>query len=132
MSTREFFNIRYSFPGYIFVGIILLMNFKSLLNLGNSNLLIGIVSILSGGPIGFIICQSWYLTEEIRREGAVNDICGKLENNDIINIIKKSKFNKKVVILDFLSNQYTEKDTLMDYITRRSRARKIYIYTMKW
>jgi hypothetical protein len=126
MSIRDFFDIRFSYPGYIFVGIFLLINFENLLKLGgNSDLIIGIISILSGGPIGFLISQVWYLTEKRRRGKDVNFICEKLDEDREPNRkifpdgITKYSYEQKVIVLDFLSKQYREKDMLYQYIDRR-------------
>lgn len=68
MSGRDYFDLRYAIPGFTFILLIVAINYgplsTKLLPPDNNNtyftIFFGIVSLLSGSAIGFLISQGWF------------------------------------------------------------------------
>jgi len=69
MSERTFFALRYALPGYTFILMTILVAFPKLLEFFQSEIpnvqliaaLLAFLYLLSGGAIGFLISQVWYV-----------------------------------------------------------------------
>lgn len=67
MSERDFFSLRYSVPGYVFIFLVLSLNITPLLIFLNSNgspelfgAFLAFASLLAGSSAGFLVSQFWW------------------------------------------------------------------------
>jgi len=69
VSERTYFSFRYAIPGYTFLILVLLINIEFLFSqmklfseiITIFGIILGLLSLLSGSAIGFIVSQLWYL-----------------------------------------------------------------------
>jgi len=127
MSMRSFLDIRYTLPGYTFLLFVFVINVPKLPpyleNMGDPfiSIFIGIITVVSGAPLGFLISQIWYLFLTQNWFGI--GIYGKQGNKKkyIDYLHKKGVIEDKTItvnVLDYLYHQCDNKD-LKDYVNRR-------------
>jgi hypothetical protein len=139
MSERSFFDKRFTYPGYVFILWVLLLNLNLIWfflmemdQLENSIQFIGILlsflTILSGAPIGFLISQFWYLRMNcikekliIKQEGPwdlllkqYNEISSK--NIDIKSLDAEINY-KLLAIQNYIESKHNK--YIRSYIARR-------------
>jgi hypothetical protein len=111
LSDREYFSIRYSIPGYIFILFIIAVNCFPLLKLATPlhldsffGAFLAFVSLLAGSALGFLISQLWYLYYEHR-----GSLFGIPELRHIprpmLGKLKLSTGERANIVLDYLLNK---------------------------
>ena len=138
MSTRSFFNLRETIPGFIFILIICLINiepirtFTGAEDVGDSTrFLVGVLTVFSGSTIGFLLSQLWW---PIYHLGKLHyfDVWPRFSSKNCINLlIEKYRLTEDtsigsvrnvISVFGFIIHyQGTEKkyETLFTYSTRR-------------
>lgn len=127
MTERVFFNLRNTAPGFTFILLLLAVNIKFLLkffmnlNLPESlvtilGILLGFITLASGGAIGYLISQVWYfLSQKIWFDKLYVD-------SQISELLKKQKVkpDKEILLLfsDYLHHTWPKKE-IRTYIERR-------------
>jgi hypothetical protein len=124
LSEREYFSIRYSVPGYVFILLVIAVNCFPLLRLATPLQLgtffgafLAFASLLTGSALGFLISQAWYLYYENR--GGVFGI-PKLKDlpNTAVKKLKVTATENADIVLDYLLNK-KPKPELWRYLQRR-------------
>jgi len=124
MSIRSFLDIRYSLPGFsfmIFVAGIALSKLPDYLNkIGNptTSIVMGLLALASGSPLGFLLSQTWYISQTKNWFGF--GIYGK--NRKYIEFLHKEGVIEDeaitINVLDYLYHQ-CDNQHLKDYVNRR-------------
>jgi hypothetical protein len=102
MSGREYFDLRYTVPGFVFILIIVGVNYSIIVNLFTRqgvtdvfSISISIITLFASSAIGFLISQVWFGYYHLRRVYAkiIRMKGKKLEDSLITNFgwIKKEK-----------------------------------------
>lgn len=123
MSERQYFSLRYAIPGYTFILLIIGINhrplFKILTIYGlDFGAFLGFLSLLSGGAIGFLVSQIWWL----RFQWKVS-ILGLKEYKKSVEVIfkvyglekpqcNKDKQRKYLTAIDYITHSRAEKNVL--------------------
>jgi hypothetical protein len=128
-SDRGYFTLRYILPGYTFLLLIISINFLPLLTFINKisspeifGIIIAVVTLFTGSPLGFIVSQVWWL--RFHQKGGILGLKEFHEEKEIIEKqfqgILKVNNNMEVIeaILD-LSIFLEEDKKLLDLIQRR-------------
>jgi len=67
MSEREYFSLRYTVPGFVFILVVIGLNYSVILNIVTrqgmtdvSSIAVSILSLFASSAIGFLISQIWF------------------------------------------------------------------------
>jgi hypothetical protein len=108
-TIRDFFDVRYALPGWVFIIFSLLWN-RQIANLLLGNLLALLGIFVAGIPVGYILCQIWYSLFYIKN------------NKDHLKLLDDYGVKKDLLIrrtvCDYIFNLYVD-NKLKAYINRR-------------
>lgn len=130
MSERErsLFSFRYAVPGYVFILLLITINFNPInklfeemsKNTGASSFLgavLAFLSLMSGSVLGFLITQGWYIFFHCywyKRVVPLDLLINVIKEEDVKH--RKIKKEKAWVVLDYLV--HTKKE-ILPYLSRR-------------
>jgi hypothetical protein len=72
MADRDYFDLRYAIPGFTFLLIVFLINYKLIENITSPSLIsigdifLGFLTLLSGSAIGFLITQIYFFLPQFK------------------------------------------------------------------
>ena len=131
MAERQFFNLRYGIPGYSFVVFLLFPFMDSIAQLlgklgisdlsSSASVLLGVVALLAGPPIGFLISQPRYIINHSKLKDGLSFV--KMLKEDIFNVGPETW--KVVTVSDFILHNCDVKG-IVDYLDRRLDLKNLF------
>jgi hypothetical protein len=108
-TIRDFFDVRYALPGWVFIIFSLLWN-RQIANILLGNLLSILGIFVAGVPIGYILSQIWYSLFYIKNN---KDHLKLLDNYNV-----KIDLLTRRTVCDYIFNKYVDKEIKLPIIRR--------------